>query len=151
MEEERLINLAIASRISVLNVDYRLAPENPFPVGLNDSYTALKWVWLSFSLPSTGANVHRKGIAHAKDSLKADLAKGLIVGGPSSGGNFAASIAIMARDDPSFPGKITGQLLQIPNVIAHTSLGKWALWCYSCWYSFIIDCRRQICQRDPLS
>lgn len=28
-----------------VNVDYRLAPENPFPVPVNDAYDALKWVW----------------------------------------------------------------------------------------------------------
>ena len=36
--------------LSILNVDYRLAPENGFPIPTEDCYTALKWVLSFFNL-----------------------------------------------------------------------------------------------------
>ena len=40
--------------------------------------------------------------------------------GSSAGGNLAAVMARRARDDPTFPAKITGQVLQIPALINPT-------------------------------
>jgi len=37
------IRFANRSRVVVLNVDYRLAPEHPFPQGVNDAYAAARW------------------------------------------------------------------------------------------------------------
>lgn len=95
--DEPLCNIAcVQARVVVVNVDYRLAPEFPFPHGLNDSYNAVKWAVLN------------------ANELRADVSKGLVVGGISAGANFAAVIALRARSDPVLRGRITGQMLQMP-------------------------------------
>lgn len=85
--------LAKASSAVVVSVDYRLAPENPFPAGLTDAYAALEWV------------------AQNADSFGADPSK-IAVMGDSAGGNLAAVIALMARDQNG--PKIKRQVLVYP-------------------------------------
>ncbi|KAI0330133.1 hypothetical protein GY45DRAFT_1354103 [Cubamyces sp. BRFM 1775] len=97
MEDYSLRILCVDVQISIVNVDYRLAPENPYPAALNDAYDALKWM------------------AHNASRLHADLRKGFIVSGKSSGGNLAAVIAHRAKADPVFAtNPLTGQILQMP-------------------------------------
>ena len=66
--------LAVQSGCEVIAIDYRLAPEHPFPAPLEDAWDALRWV--------------------------AEQAAGrpLILGGDSAGGNLAAVCALRARD-----------------------------------------------------
>lgn len=71
--------LASGSQAAVLAVDYRLAPEHPFPCGVDDAWAALRWAR-----------------DHAGE-LGADPAN-LAVGGDSAGGNLAAVTALRARD-----------------------------------------------------
>ncbi|KAI0354040.1 hypothetical protein OH77DRAFT_1426449 [Trametes cingulata] len=100
LDDHWLRILCVDLQTVIVNVDYRLAPEHPFPTGLNDSFTALKW---------TVQNANR---------IKADLSKAFIVGGRSAGGNFAAVLAHRAKADPFFAEHpLTGQFLQIPATI----------------------------------
>jgi acetyl esterase len=71
--------LANALHAAVVNVDYRLAPEHPYPAAADDAWTALKW-----------ASEHMTGIAGS--------AVPLVVMGDSAGGNLSAVVAQKARD-----------------------------------------------------
>ncbi|KZM19041.1 uncharacterized protein EKO05_0001166 [Ascochyta rabiei] len=86
-----------------VNVEYRLAPEHKFPTGVNDCYDALKWA-----------------VANAK-TLGADPGRGIIVGGASAGGNIAAVLALLARDEKLDP-PITGQYLCVPALLPDTNV-----------------------------
>jgi hypothetical protein len=67
------------------------------------------WFFWLLIVPS----IVRKTAENA-ERLHADFTKGFIAFGISAGANFAAVLAIRARDDPSFMAKLTGQVLQIP-------------------------------------
>ena len=88
--------LANRSGCIVVSVDYRLAPEHPFPAAVDDAWSATRWV-----------------ISEAAE-LGIDPAR-VAVGGDSSGGNLAAVVALRARD-ASIP--IALQILVYP-VIDH--------------------------------
>ncbi|KAF7341791.1 Abhydrolase-3 domain-containing protein [Mycena sanguinolenta] len=92
--------LSVELRLASVNVDYRLAPEFPFPAAINDCYAALKWT-----------------VNNCK-SMHGSLDKGLIVGGASAGANLAAAVTHRSMKDPFFEKhKLSGHLLQIPALI----------------------------------
>jgi acetyl esterase len=76
--------LAHLAGVRVLSVDYRLAPEHPFPAAVDDALAA-----------------YRDARARA-DELGADPAH-VAVGGDSAGGNLAAVVALDLRGDPAAP------------------------------------------------
>ena len=82
----------------VVSVDYRLAPEHPFPAGLNDAYAALCWV--SKHLSELGARQDHRA---------------LNIGGDSAGANFAAAVCMMAdNQNAAYSPNIAFQLLSYP-------------------------------------
>jgi len=97
---------ALANRTGclVISVNYRLAPEYPFPAAIEDAYHALEWV------------VKQAG------SLGADP-KYIFVGGDSAGANVAAALALMARDRQG--PKIAAQLLLYPVIDAQFDTGSY--------------------------
>jgi acetyl esterase len=87
--------LANASGCAVVSVDYRLAPEHPFPAAVDDAYATLEWV------------------AREAASLGIDGSR-IAVAGDSAGGNLAAVVSLLARDRNG--PKIALQLLVYPAV-----------------------------------
>jgi acetyl esterase/lipase len=71
--------LALAGQSSVAAVNYRRAPEHPYPIPLEDCYAALEWL-----------------VAQA-DELQIDSSR-ICAGGASAGGGLAAGLALLARD-----------------------------------------------------
>ncbi|MAG31038.1 MAG: esterase [Deltaproteobacteria bacterium] len=86
-------NWSLGHRCVVVSIDYRLAPEHPFPAGSEDCYAGLLWV-----------------VANA-DELEVDLDR-LVVTGGSAGGALSAAVTLMARDRGG--PKIASQALMIP-------------------------------------
>jgi acetyl esterase len=85
--------LANRSGAAVLAVDYRLAPEHPFPAAVEDAFAA--YAWASANAGSLGADPAR-----------------IAVGGDSAGGNLAAGVCLTAGDDGAPPPAM--QLLIYP-------------------------------------
>ncbi|QUQ63735.1 alpha/beta hydrolase [Kutzneria sp. CA-103260] len=89
INERLLRRRAVDSGVDIFAVAYRLAPEHPFPAGLEDCIATL--VWLIDSAPELRIDPERIG-----------------VGGSSAGGNLAALVAAHARD------LVHHQVLEVP-------------------------------------
>lgn len=96
-EEITARNLVQAYGVVAVSIDYRHAPEHKFPCAVTDAWSGLKWA---------AANAY---------ALGADPQAGFIVGGTSAGGNIAAVLAHIARDEGLHP-PLTGQYLAIPAI-----------------------------------
>ncbi len=92
-EDFRSRRYVVGAGVAVLVVDYRLAPEFPFPVPFEDCYSAL--LWLGAHADTMGLDQNRIGVA-----------------GESAGGGLAAALALAARDRKG-PG-LAAQMLLFP-------------------------------------
>lgn len=85
----------------VVSVDYRLAPESPFPAGVEDCYAALQW---------THAQAQELGVDRAR----------VAIGGTSAGGGLAAALGLLARDRAEL--QVAFQLLMVPMLDDRTTV-----------------------------
>jgi acetyl esterase len=92
-EEFQCAHYAHYVQCVVVCVEYRLAPENPFPAAFTDCYRVLEFLWAEHQ----SLKLNREAIA---------------VGGSSAGANLAAAVALAARDRGG--PKICFQMLLIP-------------------------------------
>ena len=91
---------AVGAGAIVVSVDYRLAPEHPFPAGVEDAWAALQWV--GEHAAELGGDPHRIAVA-----------------GDSAGGNLSAVMALRARDAGGPP--LVFQLLWYPVAVGDLS------------------------------
>jgi acetyl esterase/lipase len=94
-EHQGAMAAAQGANAVVVSVEYRLAPEHPFPAGIEDCYAAL--LWLASEAPALAVDVDHIGV----------------IGG-SAGGGLAAGVALMARDRGG--PKLCYQVLGIPEL-----------------------------------
>lgn len=93
MVDDYLADLASESGALIVAVDYRLAPEHPFPAPLEDCYRSLQW--LLHQQAALGVNPER-----------------IVIMGHSAGGGLAAALTLLARDRGDI--SIAGSVLMYP-------------------------------------
>ncbi|MRI32269.1 hypothetical protein EOPP23_04580 [Endozoicomonas sp. OPT23] len=91
--ESELRAIARDAGVLVVSVDYRLAPEHPFPAGLDDCYEVLRW------------------LSEHAETFTGDPTR-ICTGGNSAGGNLAAAVALRARNEGDI--SLFCQYLQVP-------------------------------------
>ena len=92
-DDLKLKSIAANVGCAVLSVDYRLAPETPYPGQVEDCYAALRWVYM-----------------HA-DELGVDRTR-IAIGGASAGAGLTAALGLLTRDRAEVP--LVFQLLLYP-------------------------------------
>ena len=95
MDDLRFDNWCPALEVVGVSVEYRLAPETPYPGPLEDCYAGLKWVF--DNAEAIGIDRNRIGIS-----------------GASAGGGLAAALALLARDRGEVP--VAFQMLIYPMI-----------------------------------
>jgi acetyl esterase/lipase len=102
------------SGVPMLSVQYRLAPEHPYPAPMQDAYAAVQWL-----------------AEHAAE-LGVDVSR-IAVMGDSAGGGLAAAVALMARDrgEPAIAHQIlVYPMLDDRNTTPDAEIAPFAVWTY---------------------
>lgn len=94
-EAGRVVDIVDELGVVGVNVEYRLAPENPYPAGVEDCYAGFAW------------------LAANADELGVDPDRIVVMGG-SAGGGLAAAVSLLARDRRG--PAIAGQMLLCPMI-----------------------------------
>ena len=116
-----MVNLAEECQVATCSVDYRLAPEDPYPAGLDDCETAALWL-----------------IENAKKEFGTDV---VIIGGESAGANLSVVTMLRMRDHHGYSGFSAANLAygvydlsmtpstrrwgETPNYVLTTRLMEW--------------------------
>lgn len=95
LDDEWCENISLRHRCAVVAVEWRRAPEHPFPAAADDCYGGLAWV------------------ARESEPLGIDRTR-IMIGGASSGGGSAAGLALLVRDRGDL--QIVHQLLVYPMI-----------------------------------
>lgn len=95
MDDPRFDRWCHDLRVVGVSVEYRLAPETPYPGPLEDCYAALKWTFDN----ADGLGIDRTRVG---------------IGGVSAGGGLAAALALLARDRGEVP--VAFQVLECPMI-----------------------------------
>jgi len=113
IEHPRCLEMAKETKAVVMAVDYRLAPEYPFPAAITDCYAVYLWA-----------------MAEA-DELGIDVSR-IAVAGSSAGGALAAAVALMSRDGgvrvPAFQlllYPVTDDRMITPSMIQFVDIPGW--------------------------
>lgn len=121
---------AVGADAIVVSVDYRLAPEHPYPAAVEDAWAATRWV------------------AESGSEIGADISR-IAVAGDSAGGTIAAAVAQRARDEAG--PALVFQLLWYPSTMWDSSLPSFtenanglildakAIAAFSRWYAGEVD------------
>ncbi|MCL2800288.1 MAG: alpha/beta hydrolase [Treponema sp.] len=99
MDDPYMMNVALNANVKIINVDYSLAPEAPFPKGVNECYAVVKYAQ---------NNPQEFGINPQK----------IAVGGHSAGGNFSAAIGLKNAQTREL--NIKGLILDYPPLDVYT-------------------------------
>ncbi|QLL09936.1 alpha/beta hydrolase [Mycobacterium vicinigordonae] len=122
-DHRQCIEMARRARCSVVSVDYRLAPENPFPAALEDAITVLNWV--AGSAAQLGVDVTRLAVAgsSAGAALAACLAQGAADG-------VLPSVIFQLLHQPVLDDRLTASRTEFRATPAFDGEGAALMWRY---------------------
>jgi len=106
LDTHDVLTRALANGVQALVIapDYRLAPEHPFPAGVEDNYAVLQW-----------ASAHAAGIGGDP--------RRIAIAGDSAGANIATVVSMLARDRHG--PAVAAQLLIYPNISSRMDTLSW--------------------------